>query len=125
MAGGRGEYLAEKMTETDIDMDTDYTSHGITLGHMSRLSIQIVVDNTDVAGTLSFECSNNNTNWLPLAYIDGDTGHKDETYSVTAGTNVNELWNWDNLCNGFVRVKWVKSAGSVGTMGIWAIRKRN
>lgn len=124
MVGGRGEYIAEKLIELDIDMNTDYTSLGITMGEMARLSIQVVVSNTDVAGTLSFDCSNNNTNWVPLAYIDGDTDDKDETYSVTAGTNVNEIFDWDNLGVGYVRVKWVKSAGSTGTMSLWAIRKR-
>jgi hypothetical protein len=121
---GRGEYLAEKLIELDINVATDYTSQGITMGEMARLSIQIVMSNTDIAGTLTFECSNNNTDWLTLAYIDGDTGNKDEDYSVTAGTDVNEIFDWDNLGIGYVRVKWVQSAGSTGSMSIWAIRKR-
>lgn len=121
---GRGEYLAEKLIETEIDMDTNYTSQGITMGEMARLSIQVVVTNTDVAGTISFECSNNNSNWIPLAYIDGNTEERDETYSVTAGTDVNEIFDWDNLGIGYVRLKWVKDSGSTGTMSCWAIRKR-
>lgn len=119
-----GKDLGNLMVITDVDLSENFTSTGITLGHMARLSIQVVIDNTDVAGTISFECSNNNEDWIDLAYIDGDTGDKDETYSVSAGVNVNELFDWSDMGAGFVRIKWVKDAGSTGTMGVWAIRKR-
>jgi hypothetical protein len=120
----RGDYLAENMIEKDITMGTDYVSKGITMGEMARLSIQTVCDNTDVAGKLTFECSNNNIDWIKLAYIDGDTNLKSEEYVITAGVDVNEIFDWDNLGIGYVRVKWTRSAGATGLMSIWAIRKR-
>ena len=121
----RGDYLAERLIELDIDMSEDYTSKGITLGHMSVLSIQVVISNTDIDGALSFECSNNNENWIPLEYIAGDTGNKRESYTVEVGTDVNEIFNWMDLAVGFVRLKWEKNAGNTATMSAWAIRKRN
>ena len=119
-----GKDLGSVLIETNIDLNEDYTSDGITMGQMARLSIQVVIDNTDVGGVLTFECSNNNTDWLELCWIDGDTQDREDSYPVTVGTNLNEIFDWDNLGVGFVRMKWEKSAGTTGTMSLWAIRKR-
>jgi hypothetical protein len=120
----RGDYLAANLIEKNISMATDYISKGITMGHMARLSIQVVCDNTDVVGTISFECSNNDENWLTLAYIDEGTNDKSESYPVQVANGFNKIWDWNNLGIGYVRVKFTHSAGSTGTMSIWAIRKR-
>lgn len=120
----RGELLASRLVEENINISTSYTSDGISLRLQNRCSVHVVITNTNAVGVLSFEVSNNNSDWVNLGYVDATTDSYNAEYSVSSGVNINEMFDFSDLGCRYLRVKYVATSGS-GIMSLWAFRKHN
>lgn len=89
------------------------TSVQATLGDLSNFSIHVDFSSGTLNGTLTLECSNDNTDWVTV------TG---STQSVASGAS--HMWNIANANYRYVRVVWAWTSGT-GTATVRMIIKEN
>lgn len=91
------------------------TSNGdsIFVGHAVRLGVQTVVDNTDAAGTLKLQISNNGTDWIDGYFTLADGGTLMDSYAVAAGHPF-DLFITQEVYSAFSRLRWERNSGTGG-----------
>lgn len=84
--------------------------------HARQLSVHVVVDNTDAAGKITFEQSNDAANWVQMYYKEDDEsvdGYMVDGYDVTSGNNVNIIVSPIRVAK-FLRVTYTRTSGTGG-----------
>lgn len=89
------------------------TSVELGLGDLDKFSIHVDFSGATLAGTLSLECSNDNSDWIMV--LDSD--------QIIASA-ASHMWNVSGASYQYVRVKWVPTGGT-GTITAKATVKEN
>lgn len=100
MAIGTNDTLQSRNQETLSAAATGQTS-AYKLANRNKFSLHLLLTNTDAAGTITIQTSNDKTNWytLPVPQL-----------SVSAGVDVNEVLEVDSYA-AWLRVVYTKSSG--------------
>ena len=96
-----------------VDASVAYSSVEMDLGDLEAYSVQVSFSDASLAGTLKLQSSNDATTWID---VDGSD------QSVTVGTA--HMWNVNDASYRFVRVDWVRSAGTGTLTAKAAIKER-
>lgn len=79
----------------------DVTSTPFDLGDLTSYSASVDFTGSDLAGTLTLEASNDNSDYITVA---------SSSQSVTSAAS--HMWNISGASYRYVRVKWVASSGT-------------
>ena len=88
---------------TSVAMDTSWTSDAITLGNFTAFAVDLVWTGVGTpVGTLTFQCSNDGTNFNDITY--SDVAVNGASYAL-----------WDVIGSyKYARVKYVRTSGGTG-----------
>ena len=89
------------------------TSVELGLGDLDKFSIHADFSGATLGGTLSLECSNDNSDWIMV--VDSDQ---------LVASAASHMWNVSGASYQYVRVKWVPTGGT-GTITCKATVKEN
>lgn len=97
-----------------VDFSVSQTSSGDAIYDALAFSIQFIwTGATGAAGDLIVEGSNDNSIFVPVS-----------TTSITGETTGSALINVERAGYSYVRIRWVRSAGSGGVFTVWLSSKR-
>ena len=89
-------------------------SESMFVGHAIRLGVQTVSDNSDAAGTLKLQVSNDETNWVDGYFsFASNTGSLMDSYAVAAGQPFNAMISHEAF-SAFARLRWERTSGTGG-----------
>lgn len=95
------------------DASITITSVELGLGDLDKFSIHANFTGVTLAGTLSLECSNDNTDWVMV-----------ENSDQVVASAASHMWNVSGASYQYVRVKWVPTGGT-GNLTCKATVKEN
>ena len=82
-------------------------------GH-SKISLHVLVSNTDAVGTLKVQGSNDKTNWVDVGFMDENGDYQTEL-AVSSGVDVNHCFDVTDLGMYYVQLYYTSTSGS-GTL---------
>lgn len=88
--------------------------------HVASLQVVMTSGSDTAAGAISVQGSNDNSNWVSLAFTDGTSTVTSVSYDLSAA-EVNKLFNLENIGCKYLRVSiTATSTGAADTVQCWA-----
>jgi hypothetical protein len=81
------------------------------IANKSKLSVHVIIDNTDEVGTINVEVGNDGTHFNEVWYKDENEVLQTSGISVTSGTDINFLYDPLETNAKYLRVRYTSTSG--------------
>jgi hypothetical protein len=103
-------------------VNADFGSDFVNIGPARSASVQVVLTNSNAAGTLRVQTSNNKSNWVNVPFVD-ETNTIVDGYSVTSGNNVNHIFDLTDISSSWARLKYESTSGRGSMHYYWQLKR--